>query len=197
MNSLRSFKQKLSHISRMWDDKQYDKAVHEVEALLKNWPGNAHLHVLWASLVQLQDNPDASLDEVKAALQQAVELDRESPAGAIELGHYLDNVEDDPQAACKAYVEGVALARRLLIDGLIGQAKALRQLGKKEEFQRCLLEVLHLTRFTADGRRGKKTSEPEVLFESPAGHFFAVQITGPYSDQIEELLREGAPKRSA
>jgi tetratricopeptide (TPR) repeat protein len=198
MSSLRGLKQKLSTVSRLWEKKDYDAALNEVESLLKVWPGNAHLHILWASLVQLQENPSHSLEEAKIALQQAVELDRDSPAGTVELGHFLDNVEDDPQAALKAYSEGVTAARQLLIDGLIGQAKALRQLNKREEFHRCLLEVLHLTRFTIEPKRNKADdSAADVLFESPPGHFYAVQIKGPYAEQIQELLSEAGAKRSA
>jgi tetratricopeptide (TPR) repeat protein len=198
MSSLRGFKHKLATVSRLWEEKDYDTALAEVERLLKVWPGNAHLHVLWASLVQLQDDPKHGLDEAKQALQQAVELDKASPAGAIELGHFLDNVEDDPQAAAKAYAEGVAAARQLLIDGLIGQAKALRQLGKREEFLRCLLEVLHLARFET-GLKRNKAEEPgaDIIFESPTGHFNAVELKGPYAEQIRELLSEGVAERSA
>ena len=198
MSSRRSFKQKLSLVSRLWEEKNYDKALSEVESLLKIWPGNAHLYVLWASLVQLQDHPTASLNEAKLALQQAFELDRDSPASAIELGNFLDSVEDDPQAASKVFAEGVAVARQLLIDGLIGQAKALRQLDKREEFHRCLLEVLHLTRFTTEPKRIKSDeSGADVLFESPPGHFYAVQIKGPYAEQIQELLSDAVADRSA
>ncbi len=156
MSNLRGFKQKLSIVSRLWQEANYDAALAEVEAMLKTWPGNAHLHVLWASLVQLQEDAKHGLDEARQALQQAVELDRGSPAAAIELGHYLDNVEDDPQAALKAYAEGVTAARRLLIEGLIGQAKAFRQLEKREEFRRCLLELLQTVRSrrTPKGRKG-------------------------------------------
>jgi len=141
MSNLREFKQKLSIISRLWEEQDYDAALAEVESLLNAWPGNAHLHILWASLVQLQEGPKHGLDEARQALQQAVELDRGSPAAAIELGHYLDNVEDDPRAASKACADGVAAARRLLLEGLIGQAKALRQMGKWEECRRCLREA--------------------------------------------------------
>ncbi len=112
MSSLRGFKQKLSTVSRLWDENDYDAAIAQVESMLDIWPGSAHLHVLWASLVQLQENPKHTLAEAKQALHQAVELDKDSPAGLIELGHFLDNVEDDPHAASKAYVEGVAVARR-------------------------------------------------------------------------------------
>lgn len=38
-------------------------------------------------------------------------FDKASPAAAIELGLFLDNVEDDPHAASNAYAEGVVAAR--------------------------------------------------------------------------------------
>ncbi len=131
MSNLRGFRQKLALLSRLWEEKDYERALAEVEALRKTWPGNAHLLILWASLVQLQEKPKHELEEAKRALQQAVELDRGSPAAALELGAFLDNVEDDPQAAAKAYADGVATARQLLIEGLLGQAKAFRQLEKR------------------------------------------------------------------
>jgi hypothetical protein len=198
MSNLRGLKQKLSIISRLWEKKDYDTALAEVESLLKIWPGNAHLHVLWAGLVQLQESPTHDLDEAKQALQQAVELDKGSPAAAIELGYFLDNVEDDPQAASKAYAEGVATARRLLIEGLIGQAKVFRQLEKREEFLRCLLEVLHLAQFETGGKRAK-AEEPgaDILFKAPNGYLYAGQLKGPYAEQIEDLLSEVAANRSA
>src|SRR5207244_10297535 len=84
----------------------------------------------------------------------AVELGG-SPAAAIELGHYLDNVDDLPNVASKWYAEAVAAARELLIEALIGQAKALRQLGKRDAFRRCLLEILHLIRSETQTKRGK------------------------------------------
>jgi tetratricopeptide (TPR) repeat protein len=198
MSSLRGFKQKLSAVSRLWEEKDYDTALAEVESLLKRWPGNAHLHILWASLVQLQEDPKHDLNEARQALQQAIELDKVSPAGAIELGHFLDNVEDDPQAASKAYAEGVAAARQLLIDGLIGQAKALRQLDKRAEFVRCLLEVIHLARFETGSKRNKaEEAGSDIIFESPTGHFYAVQLKGPYAEQIQELLSEVSADGSA
>jgi tetratricopeptide (TPR) repeat protein len=198
MSNLRGFKQKLSTVSRLWDEGDYDAALTEIESMLRTWPGNAHLHVLWASLVQLQEHPRHDLDEARQALQQAVELDRGSPAAAIELGHFLDNVQDDPQAASKAYAEGVAAARRLLIEGLIGQAKAFRQLEKKEEFRRCLVELLQAARSETDPKRAKAdVPGTDILFQSPEGYFYAVQLKGPYAEQIQDLLSESAVDRSA
>lgn len=176
MKSTRSFKQKLSHVFRLWNEEDYDTALGEVESLLSDWPGNARLHILWASLVQLQEKPKHSLEEVKQALQQAIDLDDASPASAMELGHFLDEVEDDPRAAAKVYAETVALARRFLIEGLIAQAKTLLQLDKKEEAKRCLLELLSLT------NGGSSSKQP---------------ANGPYVAQIEELVHEVLVNRSA
>jgi hypothetical protein len=188
MSNLRAFKQKLATVSRRWQEQAYDAALAEVEALLKTWPGNAHLHILWASLVQLQEGPSHELTEVKRALQEAIELDRGSPAAAIELGHFFDNVDDDPHAAAKAYADGVASARQLLIAGLIGQAKAYRQLENRDAFLRCVLEVLYLVRFQPDARKGRGDSGTDLLFKSSAGPVLTMELKGPYADQIQELL---------
>jgi len=191
MTSVRSFKQKLSHVFRLWNSKHYEAALGEVEELLQAWPGNGQLYILWASLVQLQENSKHSLEDVKQALQQALELDKSSPAGAIELGHFLDGVEDDPQAASKVYAEAVAQARRLLIEGLIGQAKALLQLNKREEAMKCLLELLHLTETASPPKRPpSERAAADIIFRSPTGHVSKFQLNGPYATQIEDLVNE-------
>ncbi len=191
MSNLRGFKQGLSTVSQLREEKAFDRALGEVESLLKLWPGNAHLHVLWASLEQLQENTTHDPDEAKQALQKAIELDKTSPVAAIEFGHFLDNVEDNPLAATIAFADGVSTARRLLIEGLIGQAKAYRQLGKREEFLRCLREVLQIARFETGSKKAKPDeSEGDIIFESPIGSFHAIELMGPYAEQIQELLSE-------
>ena len=163
MSSLRAFKRDLSSVKRLWGEEKFDEALARVESLLKAWPGNAHLHILWSSLVQLQDEPKNSLDEAKQALRRAIELDRTSPAGSIELGHFLDAVEDKPQAASRAYAEGVTVARRLLIEALIGQAKALQQLGRAKEFSQCLSELTHLMDFEPASRESKADERLQLV----------------------------------
>src|SRR4051794_27229601 len=119
MKQLRRFKQKLSAVFHLWQTEDFDSALTQVEGMLEIWPGNAQLHLLQASLVQLQENPQQSLDDAKQALQLSAELDSASPGALIELGHFLDNVEDNPHAAAKCYADGVGIARQLLIEGLI------------------------------------------------------------------------------
>jgi tetratricopeptide (TPR) repeat protein len=177
MTSIRSFQQRLSRVLRRWQAKQYDAALSDVEELLQAWPGNAQLCILWANLVQLQEDPTRSLEEAKQMLQQAIELDKNSPAGAVELGYFLDAVEDNPQAASKAFAEGIRSARRLLIDGLLGQARALLQLDKREEAFKCLTEAQYLAPLHHPSEAGKASR--------------------PNASRIEDLLQELFPKRSA
>jgi tetratricopeptide (TPR) repeat protein len=198
MSRVQEFKRGLASIRELWDEKGYDQALAQVEEMLLVWPGNPQLHILWSSLVQLQDKPKNSMSEAKRALQTAIALDPSSPEAYVELGHFLDAVEDKPQAASKAFVEGITSARKLLIEGLIGQAKALRQLGKQKELFQCLLELLHLTHFEP-APRGSKSAEiaPDVILESPTGRVYAIQLKGPYAVQIEEILQEMRSNRSA
>jgi hypothetical protein len=147
MNSLRSFKQRLDVVSRLWGEHDYDKALTEVEGLLELLPGNPHLLLLKASLIQLQEEPKYELSDVKKILEHAVELDKDAPAASIELGHFLDNVEDDLGAAMKAYASATEAARRLLIEGLFGQARIYRQLENWDEFDRCATQIALLNSF--------------------------------------------------
>jgi predicted Zn-dependent protease len=173
MNGTGSLAKGLADVTALMEDEKYDRALKRLEELRKNWPGNAQLQVLWAKLVQLQEVPTHALSDAKRALQQAVELDKQSPAAAIELGYFLDNVEDDPQTAAKAFAQGIAAARHLLIEGLLGQAKSLIQLDKREDAVRCLVEAHQL----ADAERTAKK--------------------GQFASRIEELLTELGQMQSA
>jgi tetratricopeptide (TPR) repeat protein len=196
MRSTRSFKQKLTKVLRHWRDQQYDLALSDVEELLNSWPGNAQLYILWASLVQLQQEPSHRLEEAKQALQQAIEVDTNSPAGAIELGHYLDAVEDNPRAASKAFSEGIRSARRLLMDGLLGQARALLQLGKRADALKCLMEWLYLANIdNPSGGSKSANGAPDILLRDPTGQILAIQLKGPFAVKIEELLQQLFPER--
>ena len=165
MNGTGSLTKGLSDVTALMEDEKYDRALKRLEELRKAWPGNAHLHVLWAKLVQLTDEPTHTLNDAKRALQQAIELDKQSPAATIELGYFLDNVEDDPQAAAKAFAQGITAAKLSLIDGLLGQAKALLQLDKREDAVRCVVEALHLADTERSAKKGAFASRIEDLLK--------------------------------
>ena len=163
MNGTASFLKALAAVMVYWEDGEYDRALKRLESLREAWPGNAQLQVLWARLVQLQEKPTHSLNDVKRALQQALELDKQSAAAAIELGYFLDNVEDDPQAAAKAFGQAITTARQWLIESLLGKARALIQLDKREEAVRCLVEAHHLADAEQAGKKGSFTTRIEEL----------------------------------
>lgn len=190
MKGHREYSQRLSAVSRLWASKDYDAALAAVESMRDDWPGNAHLLILWASLVQLQEKATHDLAEAKTSLQQAVAFDKASPAAAIELGNFLDNVEDDPKGASKVFAEAVQTARQLLLEALVGEAKALRQLKKSDDVLRCLEQIIQLARF-GKGQPGIKLETPGAGAEKAStsnGLQFAVQFRGPHAEQIEELL---------
>ncbi len=145
MRSTQNYRTRLAQISRLWAEQDYDAALSNVEDLSSQWPGNAHLRVLWSNLIQLQHKPQHDLSEARQALRQAIDLDETSPEAAIELGHYLHNVEDNARGAAKAFSAAAANARSLLVEALVGEARALIELGKKEDARHRLLEVLHVT----------------------------------------------------
>jgi hypothetical protein len=191
MNTPGTFKRGLKKVCAHWEKEDYGAALSGVERLKEEWPGNAYLHVLRASLVQLQEQPKHGLEEAKRALHEAVELDGPRPAASIEFGYFLDNVEDNPDAASKPLAEGVAKARRLLIEALIGQAKAFLQLGKRQDAERCLAELRNSVHFDPETKMSKSDeTAPDITFESPSGRVYMVQLRGPFADQIEELLGE-------
>jgi tetratricopeptide (TPR) repeat protein len=171
----------LAHVRRLRDRQEYDHAMAAVEQLIALWPGNPQLYTLLAALIQLQEKPSHKLENARKALEEAVAMDRNSPQAAVELGYYLDAVEDDPKAASRAFANGIATARRLLIDGLLGQARALTQLHKRDEAFRCLTEALYL----ADIAR--------PVHQSSARD----RTPGPFASKVEDLLSELFPKRSA
>jgi len=198
MTDIRKLKQALSRVYNLWADEHYDRALALVEKSLQDWPGNAQLYVAWAGLVQLQEDPTHDLGEVKEALESAAEMDTDSPAAAIELGHFLDAVEDNPRASSKAFAEGVTRARRLLIDGLLGQARALLQLNKRKEATKCLIELLYLSNSGSTSPRGKSTDAgPDIVLRRPGGPVVELQLKGSFAQEIESLLQDVLANKSA
>jgi tetratricopeptide (TPR) repeat protein len=157
MTNLKTFKKEIAQVRKLWHQLHYDEAIAKIEELRAEYPGNPQLLVMWASLLQLQEVPDRPLDDAKEALRQAIDFDESSPAAAIELGHFIDAVEDDPKAAATAYSQAALQAKKLLIDALIGQSKSLLQLDRRLAAVRCLLEALQLSKLDYPVTNGKST----------------------------------------
>jgi Flp pilus assembly protein TadD len=165
-----SLKRGLARVRRHWLAGQAEQALAEVRRLMQDWPDNPHLLILWADLIQMQEEDEGpSLEEAQAAYLRAAELDDQSPAPLIELGHFLYAVEDDAGAASKYFTRAIRLCKRLLNEALRGQAKALAETGRKSEALACLAEAYWL-----EARNGK-----------PSGGQSGAQIL----DQLKDLAQ--------
>jgi tetratricopeptide (TPR) repeat protein len=189
MTSSQSIKKGISKIFGHWERGDYDQALTDTEVLLKNSPASSQLHVIWASLAQLQESPGHDLQAIKSALEFAVDIDRDSPNPPIELGYFLDSVEDDPAAAAKAFSTAIARAERLLVDALMGKARALVQLEKEKEAARCMIKALQVSTFRAsvDRRQSRRMSPVEAITSSrrPSRE---LPVRGELSQEIADLL---------
>jgi hypothetical protein len=71
-------------------------------------------------------------------------------------------------------------------------------LNRRKEFLRCLLEVVHLAQF----ERGSKESKSgdfgaDFIVGFSTGDIHVLQLKGPYTEQIQDLLNEAVADRSA
>ena len=180
MTNLRTFKREISAIRRLWADSQFSEAIAKVEDLRREYPGNPQVLVMWASLVQLVEDSEHSLDDAREALRLAVELDETSPGASIELGHYFDSVEDDPASASKAFASAAAIAKKLLVDALAGQGKSYLQLNRRTDAVRCLLEAFQVSNLDYPTMNGKST-------RSPLGNPIPVELENLLNEALTEV----------
>jgi tetratricopeptide (TPR) repeat protein len=137
-----SLKKELAKIRRLCDARRFDRAFVEMDRVLKHWPDNPHALVLWANLLQLQEEDvGPPLEEAKKALHKATDLDEHGPMPLIELGHYLYALDDDSKEACKYFDKAIALCKRLLQEAYLGKAKALGDLERTDEAFACLAKA--------------------------------------------------------
>ncbi len=145
MKSITTFKRGVAKARREWQESRVDVALAEVDQLLAEWPDNPQLLVMWADLVQLQESKNGPTpEEAAAAYRRAADLEGDLPGALVELGHYIYSVEDDAKAAMKAFDKAILASRRLLIEALLGKAKALQELGRITEARACLDEAYML-----------------------------------------------------
>jgi hypothetical protein len=163
MNAVSSFRQGLEDIDRQWCAGHFAQALTQVDRLLEEWPSNPHLLVLRAELIQLQDTCEGpTLDDVKADLECAVELDPDSPAPLIELGHFLLAVEDDAGAAAQCFQTAMDLGVRLLKDAQDGRDQAREELG---------MNVLETTYVRPDEDNVLRVGRGRVMLDSVVAAF--------------------------
>jgi tetratricopeptide (TPR) repeat protein len=84
--------------------------VEAIDDILETEGPNVELLVLRGQLIQLVANgrPD-ELEEAFACYQEALELDPDSAEAHEEIGHFLDDVADDPAEAASFFRRAIQL----------------------------------------------------------------------------------------
>ncbi len=144
-----SMKKDIAKVWQLWRLGQYDRALAEVERLLETRHDNSQLLVMRSQLIRLQDREDKdatpTLDDAKADLELAVELDEQSPVALLEMGYFLYAIEDDAKAASQYFQKAIVECQQLLREALLGQAGALEEQGRESAARDCLVRayILH------------------------------------------------------
>jgi tetratricopeptide (TPR) repeat protein len=146
LKAIESLKRGVSKARRLWSEGRVDRALSEVERLLKVWPNNPHLLVMRAELIQLQDDVDGTptLEDAKSDLELAAGLDEDSPEALIELGYFLFVNDDDAKEALKRFDKAVYLCVDLFTQALVGHAEALAELGQETKALSSLMMACSL-----------------------------------------------------
>jgi tetratricopeptide (TPR) repeat protein len=87
-----------------------DEDVDAVDDILEAEGASAELLVLRGQLIQLiaDDHPE-ELEEALACFQEALEIDPTSAEAHEEIGHFLDDVADDPAEAVPFFRKAIEL----------------------------------------------------------------------------------------
>ncbi len=160
-----TFRRKLSAVRAAERKSDYAKALAGLDALIEEVPGNPSLLVRRAMLIQLLEDGGLPLNEAKQALQVALQLDEKHPGALIELAQFQFAVEDDAAAATKTFQSAVGACSRLLVEALLGQAKALVEMNRREEAFDCLARVRWLQAASMDGHAASLNADDRELVE--------------------------------
>jgi len=110
-----TFKVGLAKLDSLWKPGQFGKALALVDRLLDEWPDNPLLLIKRAQLIQLQeDERGPSLEEARALLERAADLNEECPLAATELGFFLFAVRDDAAAALDWFKKSESILVQML-----------------------------------------------------------------------------------
>jgi hypothetical protein len=133
MKSTTAFKVGLAKIDNLWKPGQFDKALALVDRMLDEWPDNPLLMIKKAQLIQLQEDENGpSLEEARAMLERAADLDEDCPLAANELGFFLLAVQDDAAAALDQFKKCEGLLVNLLKECRKGQRAAIGEISQAE-----------------------------------------------------------------
>ncbi len=131
-----NFKKQIDKVEDLYDKREYEKALKKLKSMRKRWKGNARLDVLFGKLVgqfiSSEEDDDRlghtrfTMKDVRRAFSRAAVTDID---GKLELGLFLDEIEEDNDAAKTVITEAVEDAAFLLAETIT----ALREVSGKPE----------------------------------------------------------------
>jgi hypothetical protein len=154
------FKKRLAGIRRAATNGNADRALVELDKMLKVWADHPCLLVEKSRLIQLSDH--GALEDVKHLLKQVTEIDEDSPTPWIELGYYHLCIDDQAQKAEDKFEHAVELGLRQLIEAITGKIYAI--LDQDDPLPaRKLTDAAELVRLGQSlAKRYGKSDSPEI-----------------------------------
>jgi tetratricopeptide (TPR) repeat protein len=107
------------------------KDIDAIDDILEAEGGSVELLILRGQLIQLVDDAgDDELEEALACYQEALDLDPSSAVAHEEIGHFLDDVADQPAEALPFFRRAIELGAGASAEE--GLREVLLQLGPEE-----------------------------------------------------------------
>ena len=105
--------------------------IDAIDDILETEGASAELLILRGQLIQLvADGRPDELEEAFACYQEALELDSDSASAHEEIGHFLDDVADEPAEAIPFFRKAIELGAGA--SAREGLRDVLSQLGREE-----------------------------------------------------------------
>jgi hypothetical protein len=128
-NSMTKFALK---ISKLFAHKKFDQVCSEFEGQASELM-SSNLYLLKATSIQLAQNTSYTLQDARNSLEAAVKLEPNHTQAWLDLGHFYFAVDDSPVLAIECFGKARILIQKLNEDLVIGEVKALLELGRKQD----------------------------------------------------------------
>ncbi len=135
-----SYRELKSRINELYQHNDYNAALQLTEQGLEVYPCAPALLLMKGVLLQLVDD-DSPLEEARHYLESAEMYDCGQNSPTIELGNFSYALDQDSNAALRYFQRAEALALSILEEALVGQVRALLDIGKFDEARQVLDEA--------------------------------------------------------
>lgn len=121
----------------LWKAGQPAEALEILSELEESGILHPKIHVLRYFCLFTQEN-DLGLDEMEAQLRKAIDIDEDYLPALVELGYFKLNVLDQPIEAVDLFKRANSVGKRLLNEGILGEARCLAEIASPEAARQLL-----------------------------------------------------------